>query len=213
MRSKRDRAHLKVVKNHHVFISRTGKVPNIYDVISYIMTSSPWRSLFAWRVTYTHSKHFISGKGATSLSGFPTGSILVSFLLFSFYLLVHVDLGPTIFCFSNFTEHWNTIKKPFFKILTMLDSINFIKAFCKEESYSFHDGLMSLFGLGNLIITSQRCFFKFLERQTVRTSRTLVGWADTVIHLTFTAQLINFASDQFFDLFLEFEILPTMELF
>ena len=52
MRSKRDRAHLKVVKNYHVFISRTGKVPNIYDVISYIMTSSPWRSLFAWRVTY-----------------------------------------------------------------------------------------------------------------------------------------------------------------
>ena len=52
MRSKRDRVHLKVVKNYHVYISRTGKVPNIYDVISYIMTSSPWRSLFAWRVTY-----------------------------------------------------------------------------------------------------------------------------------------------------------------
>ena len=53
MHSKRDRAHLKVVKNYHVYISLTGKVPNIYDVISYIMTSSPWRSLLAWRVTYT----------------------------------------------------------------------------------------------------------------------------------------------------------------
>ena len=51
MRSKRDWAHLIIVKNNHVFASRTGKVPNIYDVISYIMTSSLWRSLFAWRVT------------------------------------------------------------------------------------------------------------------------------------------------------------------
>ena len=51
MRSKRYWAHLIIVKNYHVYVSRTGKVPNIYDVISYIMTSSPWRSLFAWRVT------------------------------------------------------------------------------------------------------------------------------------------------------------------
>ena len=53
MRSKRDWAHLIIVKNYHVYARRTGKVSNIYDVISYIMTSSPWRSLFALRVTYT----------------------------------------------------------------------------------------------------------------------------------------------------------------
>ena len=51
MPSKRYRAHLTIVKNDHVYVSRTGKVPNIYDVISDIVTSSPWRSLFAWRVT------------------------------------------------------------------------------------------------------------------------------------------------------------------
>ena len=41
MRSKPDWAHLIIVKNYHVYASRTGKVPNIYDVISYLWHHPP----------------------------------------------------------------------------------------------------------------------------------------------------------------------------
>ena len=45
----------------HVYQSYR-ETSNIYDVISYIMTSSPWRSLFAWRVTYVYSNIIVYQK-------------------------------------------------------------------------------------------------------------------------------------------------------
>ena len=83
---KADRAHLKVVKDYHVYISRTGKVPNIYDVISYIMTSSPWRSLFAWRVTFNHF-HFSKENCSIILLHVPCELLNVFCLMVQFIIL------------------------------------------------------------------------------------------------------------------------------
>ena len=86
MRSKRDWAHLIIVKNYHVYASRTGKVPNINDVISYIMTSSPWRSLFAWRVIFVFPNRPRQWKAATSSKAISAYVLLfkLSLLFFTF---------------------------------------------------------------------------------------------------------------------------------